>query len=122
MVLCDTDVIIEYLKGNYHVKSGIEEIGIDNIILSAITIMELYYGALNKRELQKIKRALNLFKVIELNETITEIAIGLIEKYSKSHGLRIPDALVAASTIYIEAPLWTINKKDFQFIKEVQLI
>ncbi|RMG70344.1 MAG: PIN domain-containing protein, partial [Nitrospirae bacterium] len=62
------------------------------------------------------------FKIIKLNEAITEIAIDLIEKYSKSHGLKIPDALIAATSVYLNSPLWTINKKDYRFIQEVKLI
>ncbi len=96
-ILCDTDVIIEYLKGNETTKKIFDKLERANIALSAITLMELYYGALNKRELNKIKRALSEFNILPLNEEITEIAINLIEKYSKSHGLKIPDALIAST-------------------------
>jgi len=42
MVLCDTDVMIEYLKGNEQTKETLNDIGAENIALSSITI----YGAL----------------------------------------------------------------------------
>ena len=83
--------------------------------------MELYYGALNKRELNKIKKALSEFSILPLNEEITEIAINLIEKYSKSHGLKIPDALIASTAIYYDISLWTYNIKDFRFIEKLSL-
>ena len=83
--------------------------------------MELYYGALNKIELNKIKRALSEFNILPLNEEITEIAINLIEKYSKSHGLKIPDALIASTAIYYGISLWTYNIKDFRFIESLSL-
>jgi len=83
--------------------------------------MELYYGALNKRELNKIKKALSEFSILPLNEEITEIAINLIEKYSKSHGLKIPDALIASTAIYYDISLWTYNIKDFRFIEDLSL-
>ncbi|WP_038056407.1 PIN domain-containing protein [Thermodesulfobacterium hydrogeniphilum] len=54
-ILCDTDVIIEYLKGNETTKKIFDKLERTNIALSAITLMELYYGTLNKRELNKIK-------------------------------------------------------------------
>ena len=60
-ILCDTDVIIEFLKGNETTKKIFNKINSENIALSSITLMELFYGALNKRELNKIKRALNEF-------------------------------------------------------------
>lgn len=54
-ILCDTDVIIEYLKGNETIKKIFDKLEKANITLSAITLMELCYGALNKRELIKSK-------------------------------------------------------------------
>lgn len=120
-ILCDTDVIIEYLKGNETTKKIFDKLERANIALSAITLMELYYGALNKRELNKIKRALSEFSILPLNEEITEIAINLIEKYSKSHTLKIPDALIASTAIYYDLSLWTYNIKDFRFIENLSL-
>ena len=120
-VLCDTDVIIEYLKGNETTKKIFDKLKNKNIALSAITLMELFYGAINKRELNKIKRALSEFDILLLNEDITQIAVELIEKYSKSHGLRIPDALIASTAIYYDITLWTYNVKDFRFIDNVRL-
>ena len=120
-ILWDTDVIIEYLKGNEAIKDILNNLENADIALSAITLMELYYGALNKRELNKIKRALSEFNILPLNEEITEIAINLIEKYSKSHGLKIPDALIASTAIYYDLSLWTYNIKDFRFIENLSL-
>ena len=59
MVLCDTDVFIEYFKGDKNTKRKIDKIGVENFATSPITVMELYFGALNKRELTSIKRALS---------------------------------------------------------------
>ena len=56
-----------------------------------------------------------------MNEEITEIAINLIETYSKSHGLKIPDALIASTAIYYDFSLWTYNIKDFRFIENLSL-
>jgi hypothetical protein len=51
MILCDTNIIIEILKGNKGTINIIESIGLENIAISSVTVMELYFGALNKREL-----------------------------------------------------------------------
>jgi len=45
-ILYDTDVIIEYLKGNETTKKIFDKIKSENITLSAITLMELFYGLL----------------------------------------------------------------------------
>jgi len=78
--------------------------------------MELYYGALNKKELNKIKKALNNFKIIHVDIEISNKAVELIEKYSKSHGLEPPDALIGATAIVRNIELFTYNVRDFSFI------
>lgn len=56
-----------------------------------------------------------------MNNAITETAIDLIETYSKSHGLRIPDALIAATAICSSMELLTHNVRDFRFIERIRL-
>ena len=119
-ILCDTDVLIEYLKGNEATKKVFDKLKNKSFVLCAITLMELFYGALNKRELNKIKRALSEFDILLINENITQIAVELIEKYSKSHGLKIPDALIASTVVYYNITLWTYNVKDLRFIDNLK--
>ncbi|EDP72988.1 type II toxin-antitoxin system VapC family toxin [Hydrogenivirga sp. 128-5-R1-1] len=121
MIILDTNIIIELLKGNTETKELLKNINEENFAISIITSMELYYGAINKRELNKIKKFLKSFNLLVINEEISKIALDLIEKYSKSHGLEIPDALIAATSIYYDVPLLTYNKKDFKYIETLQL-
>ena len=60
----------------------------ENIALSAITLMELYFGAKSKKELILIKKFLSAFEILKLNEKITDLSLNLIEIYSKSHSLK----------------------------------
>jgi len=48
MILCDTDIFIEALKNNLGVVTLLQKIDADNIALSSVTVMELYFGAANK--------------------------------------------------------------------------
>jgi len=121
MLLCDTDVIIEFLKGNDAVASTLRSIGLPNISTSIITTMELYYRALNKIELTRLKKAIGVLSQIKINAQISDHAVSLIERYSRSHDLRIPDAFIAATAIVNDVPLFTFNLKDFQFISELSI-
>jgi predicted nucleic acid-binding protein len=121
MILCDTDIFIEALKNNSKAIESLRKIGFENIALSAITLMELYFGAVSKQELMKIKNRLQQLRIIHINKEISETATKLIEKYAKSHGLRIPDALIAATSICHRMELLTYNIKDFKFIEDVRL-
>lgn len=52
-IICDSDVLIEFFdeKKACHSQTAatIEEIGIDNILISAISKMELFKGTLRKK-------------------------------------------------------------------------
>ena len=121
MILCDTDVIIEILKGNEKIIKTIESIGLENIAISSITVMELYFGALNKNELDKIKKHLKALNVVHFDNDVSELAVSMIESYSKSHRLQIPDAIIAATALLSELKLLTLNLKDFRYIDGLKL-
>ena len=121
MILCDTDIFIEAFKNNTLATGSLRRIGFQNIALSAITLMELYFGALNKRELLKIKSRLQKLEIINLDQKITETAINMIERYAKSYSLHIPDALIAATAICRGMQLLTYNVKDFKFVEGIRL-
>lgn len=121
MILCDTDIFIEAFKNNTLATGSLRRIGFQNIALSAITLMELYFGALNKRELVKIKSRLQKLEIINLDQKITKTAINMIERYAKSNGLHIPDALIAATAICRGMQLLTYNVKDFKFVEGIRL-
>ena len=121
MIVCDTDILIESFKNNQEIITSLRSVGFENIALSSITVMELYFGAFNKSELQQIKKHLQLLKTIPVNEQISYKAIDLIEQYAKSHNLKIPDSLIAATAIYHDLELMTINTKDFRYIEGLVL-
>lgn len=55
MIILDTNILIEVFKGNEKIINAVLDAGPDNISLSSISAMELYCGALNKLELQRIR-------------------------------------------------------------------
>jgi predicted nucleic acid-binding protein len=89
MTLVDTNIFIEVFKGNADVLQTLETIGLINIGLSAVTVMELFYGALNKLELQRIRKNLAAFHLHHISLDISERSVELIARYAKSHGLQI---------------------------------
>jgi tRNA(fMet)-specific endonuclease VapC len=116
MTLVDTNILIELFKGNSGVLQTLETIAPENIGLSAVTAMELYCGALNKLEMQRIKKNLASFHLQHVTQNISERSIELITRHTKSHGLQIPDAIIAATAMELSTPLFTFNIKDFRFI------
>ena len=55
MILCDTNIFISWFNGNPETIRIIEKIGLHNILIPSVTIMELIQGAGNKSELLQLK-------------------------------------------------------------------
>jgi predicted nucleic acid-binding protein len=119
--ILDTCILIDYLRG----ESGVYDLFVKDesikLSMSTITMMELMLGALNKREVNYIQKAFKKIGIIYINEDISKMAENLIIKYSKSHNLQIDDALIAATSIKMDAKLITYNISDFRYIPDVQL-
>ncbi len=120
VTLLDTNILIEILKGNQRTITELNMLN-SSYAVSIISYMELIYGAFNSAEVKKIEKFLSNFEVIDVNKEVSQRALELIKKYAKSHTLDIPDALIAATAIVKSYKLFTYNKKDFKYIKSLQL-
>lgn len=119
MILCDTDVLIEFYKNTAHILQELHTIGQQHLAVSAITQAELYFGALNKAELNKIRIHLQSISRVALDPMISEKFLTLMETYSLSHKLGLPDALIAATAIvhhlpfiYVEYQAFSVSSRD----------
>jgi predicted nucleic acid-binding protein len=121
IVLCDTDVIIGFYRNNPDVISELKRIGQENIDISIITAGELLYGALNKKELRKIKRDLDNLTIINIDNKTCDIFLELLSKFVLSHKLSVPDGFIAATALANDIELYTLNLKDYRFIDGLKL-
>ena len=121
MILCDTNILIDFYKNNDAIVQELRAIGPNAVAVSVITQAELYFGALHKQELLRIRKHLMLIRRYPVDVDISERFIELMEQYSLSHGLAIPDALIAATALVHSLELFTLNKKDFRFIQGLSL-
>ena len=121
MILCDTNILIEFYKNTSNVTQELRHIGPNQLAISVVTQAELYFGALNKGELQKIKHHLSLLHYFPLDTATSNTFLRLMERYTLSHTLNIPDALIASTALVHNVELYTLNKKDFHFISNLRL-
>jgi tRNA(fMet)-specific endonuclease VapC len=122
LILCDTDVIIEYFNKNILLLQFLEKLGIEKLTITGITRAEVQQGALDKNHLTKINRVLNKFPTVDIDEAISRRFSKLFEQYILSHKCSIPDMLNAATALTYELPFFTINIKDYKYIPGLVLI
>lgn len=120
LVLCDTNILVNTLRGNELARKNLEKIGSKNIVFSIITHAEILYGT-KKRDFEETKKILSQFKTFHITEETSKIFNGLVLKYAISHRMQVPDGLIAAIAIANSLPLYTENIKHFDFIPEIKL-
>lgn len=122
-VILDTDVFIEIFNKNDQVFEFLNQIILfENIITTSITEAELIISANNKETQSKIEMYLKDIEIIPINRNSNKIFSFLIKKYHLSHNIKIADCLIAAICLTYNYTLFTLNKKDFQFIPNLKLI
>jgi len=72
--------------------------------------------------MQRWIKFLDKLIIIPMNEEIAGLSTELLKKYVLSHKLHFADAMIASTAIYYNLPLFTLNIKDFRFIKNLQLL
>lgn len=119
-LLCDTCVIIDFMSGRSH---GLDELMASNVTLfiNSIIEMELLQGARNNVELRRIEKKLTAFRLLNMQQIIFDLATQFIRDYRLSHGLLLPDAVIGARAIYYQMPLFTYNRKDFDYLPAIRM-
>lgn len=121
MILCDTNIFIASFRGNLTVQTELRRLGESELAINSIVRAELYYGARNKRDLERLRQVLDRLQQFELTQLTSLRLIELMEQFSISHRPGIPDMLIAATALEHQLPLYTLNVKDFRFIPDLQL-
>jgi predicted nucleic acid-binding protein len=123
LILVDTDILIDTGRKVTAAVGYLEHMEQQTTLgISVITQMELMVGCRNKREWRLLERFLRRFRIVTLNEAISDSGVSLFRRYRLSHGLLIADALIAATALTVASPLVTKNQRDYRFIEGLELL
>jgi hypothetical protein len=122
MVVIDTDVLIDTGRGVSEALTCLQQLEQNACLaISAVTQMELLVGCRHKKEAKALDKFLARFQIVQLNEPISDMAVNLLRNYRLSHGILIPDALIAATALYLACSLVTKNQRDYRFVDGLRL-
>ena len=115
MILLDSTVLVDLSRGNEDAIDFVDSLRKNDqeIAISIISSMELIIGCRNKSEVNKTLKFLGDYSGINISVPISRKAYQLIIEYSKSHGLVIPDAFIAATALDESLTLVTSNVRHF---------
>ena len=120
-MLVDTDVLVWFLRGRRSAREAMARCR--SVELSAVTYMELVQGVRDKNELRMLRRTIRLngWRILPLTEDIGHRAAMYVEGYALSDGLRVADALIAASAVQSGSALMTANTRHYKCIPDIVL-
>ena len=123
VTVVDTDILIDAARQVREAVDCLQQIEQQSALaVSVITQMELFVGCRNKAELRTTERFLQRFQVITLNDQACHAAVDLLRQYRLSHGLAIPDALIAATAMTLGGQFITKNQRDYRFVDGLKLL
>ena len=123
VTLVDTDILIDAALDINEAIECLDSLENTSVLaMSVITQMELMVGCRNRAELRKMEQFLARFQIIPLSEEISRVAVELLHKFRLSHGLLIPDALIAATAINLQVDFISKNQRDYRFMEDLQLL
>lgn len=114
-LLLDTNIVLYLLGGDETIA---ETLNGKNIYVSFITELELLgYPDQSDSEKRLIQELLDDVAIISLNENIKKEVIEIRTKYR----VKLPDAIIAATAIYLNMPLFSADK-GFLKIEDLNLL
>jgi predicted nucleic acid-binding protein len=115
-LLLDTDILVDYLRGRMEAAAYLET-RTEPLLISAITVAELYAGVREGEERRLLEQFLSAFEIVDLSREIAREG-GLYRRdYGPSHGVGLADALIAATAAVRPARLVTLNARHFPMLE-----
>lgn len=119
ITLIDTCIAINFIKEIPEVEKIV--FIIEKPTINFLVEKELMQLAKNKDEVLFIKNKLNHFYHLPSNNDIMKLSNRLLKLYSKSKKLNQSNAIMAATALVYNIPLYTENLKNYHFIPKLNL-
>ncbi|MEW6717217.1 MAG: PIN domain-containing protein [Chloroflexota bacterium] len=122
MILLDTDVMIDVLRGHSPAVNWLTADAGLEIGLPELVVMELLQGCQNARDQQNLEERLKGFPLFWASEQDCTRALADFSAFHLSHQLGILDALIGETAIGLGIELATFNDKHYQALGALKTI
>jgi len=126
MYLLDTDILIYSLKGNEKVQKSLRDHLNDPILISSVTLMELYYGAYKSEKVEsnlaKVRKIENSVEILPISQELVE-TFGMLKAKLELAGTPLDDfdLILAATALSRNLILVTNNERHFKRIESLKI-
>ncbi|MEK7565475.1 MAG: PIN domain-containing protein [Patescibacteria group bacterium] len=120
-VVVDTDIVIDYFRtgSGLFIKLYQKQLaGEIEILLSVVTVFEIFSGKSSKEDTDKITKFLNIIKIIPFSLGMSKLAGELHRDSPFPYGPL--DLFIAVTTVAIGGSLATKNKRHFSIVPGIK--
>ena len=113
MILFDTDVLIDHLRGISLATELLKNLKKNfEFSISVITLAEIESGV-RPKERDLVENLFRFFYQLPVTTEIAKKAGYFKQSFAQSHSILLPDAITAATAFVHKIPLYTLNSKDY---------
>jgi predicted nucleic acid-binding protein len=120
-VVCDTSVVIKFIRNDVQKTAMLDKIGFENLYISVVTLAEVLNGT-HKADRSLALERLNKFNIIHFDKDISKyfksISLTLL---NKNNHIPIVDVIIASTALEYGFHLYTFNIKDFKPVPGLKL-
>lgn len=96
--MIDTDILVDISRGRMEAALFLNRLRARSTVrISAVTAMELVAGARDRNDLRRLRQLIGQFPTVDITPACSRSACQLMVSFGLSHGMRTPDALIAAT-------------------------
>ncbi len=116
MILIDTDVAIDVLRGHLPALEWFRSTNEAEWLISGYAAMEILHGCRDATELRKADTLLNKLELAWLDAKSQQDAYQTYRQLHLGNAVGIIDIMIAQTAISLNLPLHTFNQKHFSAI------
>lgn len=121
--LIDSDILIDATRNFPDAKAFLDrQRAADGIQVSIVSAMELIAGCRNAADLRQVQQFLERTTVLPISASVSQTAYGWMRAFFLSHGLLIPDALIAATAFEAGLALYSKNTRHFEMLPGLRAV
>ena len=121
MILVDSDVLIEHLRGKVPAREWLVQARQSSgpLAISVVSLTEVA-GGMRPPERREVMRLLGSMQRFEVTEQVAWRAATLTQEYRRSHsGIGLGDYLIAATALTEGLELATLNTRHYPMLPEL---
>ena len=124
-IIVDTTILIDFLRKKNKEKAllwKLKEIH-KNLLISSISVFELYAGAIDNRKIKDVKSLLKWLDIVEFDEEIAEMAgNNFIALKMQNKVIDYRDLFIGTTAVFYNLGVATLNIQHFENIPNVQIV